>query len=99
VKSRDGTQQAEAMLLVRRPEHELTGAPLNRELLNELCARSKGAFVPPSKLSEAAGKLKKEPRVLETVAEYPIWNRWHWLIPLLLLYCLEWYFRRKWDLV
>ena len=99
VKSRDGTQQAEALLLVRRPEHELTGAPLNRELLNELCARSKGAFVPPSKLSDMDGKLKKEPRILETVAEYPIWNRWHWLIPLMLLYCLEWYFRRKWDLV
>ena len=99
VKSRDGTQQAEAMLLVRRPEHELTGAPLNRELLNELCARSKGAFVPPSKLSDMNKKLKNEPRVLETVAEYPIWNRWHWLIPLLLLYCLEWYFRRRWDLV
>ncbi|MBR4900738.1 MAG: VWA domain-containing protein [Victivallales bacterium] len=99
VKSRDGTQQAEALLLVRRPEHELTGAPLNRELLNELCARSKGAFVVPSKLSDMDGKLKKEPRVLETVAEYPIWNRWHWLIPLMLLYCLEWYFRRKWDLV
>lgn len=99
VKSRDGTQQAVAMLLVRRPEHELTGAPLNRELLKELCARSKGALVPPSKLSELSGKLKKEPRVLETVVEYPIWNRWHWLIPLLLLYCLEWYFRRRWDLV
>ena len=99
VKSRDGTQQAEALLLVRRPEHELTGAPLNRELLNELCARSKGAFVPPSKLPGMEDRLKKEPRVLETVAEYPIWNRWHWLLPLLALYCLEWYFRRKWDLV
>ena len=99
VKSKDGTQQAQALLLVRRPEHELTGAPLNRELLSELCSRSGGAFVPLNKLNELNGRLKNEPRILETVSEYPVWNRWHWLIPLLLLYCLEWYFRRRWDLV
>ncbi|NLG14049.1 MAG: hypothetical protein GX561_07580 [Lentisphaerae bacterium] len=99
LKSKDGTQQAQTLLLVKKPEHELTGATLNHVLLNELAGRSKGVFLPLEQHAKLREKLTAEPRVIETVHEYPIWNRWLWLAPLIAIFCLEWYLRRKWDMV
>ncbi|NLZ62644.1 MAG: hypothetical protein GX902_02440, partial [Lentisphaerae bacterium] len=43
--------------------------------------------------------LKGNSRSIEIVREYSLWNRWPWLALLISLFCLEWYFRRRWDLV
>ena len=39
------------------------------------------------------------PRTLEITSVRPIWNHWLGLAVLMALYCLEWWLRRKWELV
>ncbi|MBR4221130.1 MAG: hypothetical protein IKR81_08255, partial [Victivallales bacterium] len=98
-RSADGTRQASTILLSRFPELEHTGAPINRAYLHDLAVKSGGAWVTWSRRANLLDNLVLTPRTLEIVSVRPIWNHWLGLAILMALYCLEWWLRRKWELV
>ncbi|MBQ9367938.1 MAG: hypothetical protein IJT83_09175 [Victivallales bacterium] len=98
-RSADGTRHASTILLSRFPELEHTGAPINRAYLHELAEKSGGAWVTWSRCANLLDNLVLTPRTLEIVSVRPIWNHWLGLTILMALYCLEWWLRRKWDMV
>lgn len=95
----DGAQQAATVLLVRFPEHERTGQTINRPFLRQLAEATGGQYVSWRGRDELLAALRPEPRQLETVSEKPLWNHWLGLAALMTLFCLEWWLRRRWDLV
>ena len=97
--SADGTRHASTILLSRFPELEHTGAPINRAFLHELAEASGGNWVTWSRRDKLLEGLALTPRILEIVSVRPIWNHWLGLAILMALYCLEWWLRRKWELV
>lgn len=99
VVSPDGTQEAKTVFLARFPEHERSGQTINRTLLQRLAAISNGAFVPWAEHHAILDKLDRSPRSIESIREYPIWNHWLGLALLIALFCLEWWLRRKADMV
>ncbi len=98
-RSADGTRHASTILLSRFPELEHTGAPINRAFLHDLAEKSGGAWVTWSRRNSLLDNLILTPRTLEVVNVRPIWNHWLGLAFLMTLYCLEWWLRRKWELV
>ena len=97
--SADGTGRASALLLARYPEHEKTGVPIDRVFLARLAKESGGRLVPWQERFHALDDLKLEARQFQTTIERPIWNQWPWLASLLCLFCLEWWLRRRWEMV
>ena len=97
--SADGTGRASTLLLARYPEHEKTGAPIDRVFLARLAKETGGRLILWSERFHSLADLKLEPRQYQTTIERPIWNQWPWLAALLCLFCLEWWLRRRWELV
>lgn len=99
VAARDGTRSETMLLPVRKPELEFTGAPLHREWLQRLASSSGGRFFAWSERGQVLAALPGGERLIESVREEPLWNRWWWLVVLIGLFTLEWYLRRRSDLV
>lgn len=95
----DGQRSEKKLLVVRRPVLEMTGEPVNRTLLKKLAELSKGRFLPLGEQGDLLAGLTIPERRKERVSEATQWDSWWWLVPLMALFCLEWYFRRHWDLV
>ncbi|MCK5805010.1 MAG: hypothetical protein KAI66_19400, partial [Lentisphaeria bacterium] len=79
--------------------NEKTGASVNREYLQQLAQDTSGKFV---KWSDRHSLLKDIPhnvREITNTREYPVWNRWPWLLIIIALFSAEWYWRRKLDMV
>ena len=99
VATADGTQSAGLVLLAAEPEHERTGAPLNRDYLAGLAKDTGGRFVSWSERSELLKDLPHTTQEFTQVIEHSIWDRWWWIGVLIALFCAEWWWRRKLDLV
>lgn len=99
VVSGDGSKRATTMLLSKYPETERTGAVINREFLHNLAEKSGGNWIPWGSSRKLLEGLELDERTIEITDEYPIWNNWIGLAVLMALFCLEWWLRRRWDLV
>jgi len=99
VSTGDGTQTARVVLLVSRPDQEKTGAPINREYLREIATKTGGSFVQWKDRFDFLDDLPYAPREFSTQRERKIWDRWWWLVVLIGLFCFEWWWRRRLDLV
>jgi uncharacterized membrane protein len=99
VSAADGAQSASLMLLAAEPEHERTGEPINREYLSELARETGGRFVPWDDRSALFKDIPYRPQEFTQVLERSIWDRWWWIGVLTVLFCVEWWWRRKLDLV
>jgi len=97
--SRDGLSSEEALLVVKQPALEFTGASIDRRWLQRLAKETGGVMLPWEQAGTLLKKLPVRPRRVDIVREYSLWNKWPWLAGLILLFSLEWYLRRKWDLV
>ncbi|NLE55862.1 MAG: hypothetical protein GX617_13065, partial [Lentisphaerae bacterium] len=73
--------------------------PANRGLLQRLASMSNGKYVPWAEQQDLLAKLDHSPREIESSTEYPIWNHWLALAALIALFCLEWWLRRRADMV
>ena len=84
-------QQAQTLLLVKKPEHELTGQHLPCSA-NELAGRSKGVFLPLEQHAKL-GRNDRRTRVIETVTNtrFGIDDQ---LAPLIAIFYLEWYLHK-----
>ncbi|MBO4345507.1 MAG: hypothetical protein J5833_07115 [Victivallales bacterium] len=95
----DGSRRTTAVLLSKFPETERTGAVINRAFLHSLAENSGGRWTPWGSQKRLLDGLKLEENTVEITSERPIWNHWAGLAVLMSLFCLEWWLRRKWDLV
>lgn len=95
----DGLRSGRKLLVVRRPMLEMTGEPINREFLKRLAEEHGGKFVPYGVMSGWLDGIAVPERRKEILEEATQWDSWFWLIPLMALFCVEWYARRRWDLV
>ncbi|MBR0459881.1 MAG: hypothetical protein IJJ26_11645 [Victivallales bacterium] len=95
----DGTRRASLTLLSRFPEHEHTGAIIDRQFLRRLVSATGGRWTSWNQRNELLAELHLSPRTIQTTTEAPLWNRSPWIILLLALFCAEWFLRRKMDLV
>lgn len=96
---RDGRRSPRRLVVVRRPAIELTGAPVNRDLLRRLATESGGRWVPLGSWEQMFAGIAVPERRVEVIREESQWDSWWWLLPLMGLFCLEWYWRRRWELV
>jgi hypothetical protein len=94
-----GQSVAREQILVKRAEREKTGAPLNRNYLADLVRQTGGRIVPWTERASLFDNLEATPRTVEIIREYPVWNRLPWFILLVALFLVEWFLRRKADLV
>ncbi len=99
VTTADGTQTARERILVRRPERERTGAPVNRAWLETVAAQTGGRLVALGDADRLADWVAGEPRTLEVNEESPVWNRPEAYVLLVLLFLAEWFVRRRMDMV
>ena len=96
---KDGQRTGQKLLVVRRPLLEMTGEPINRVFLQKLVDGSKGKIIPYGQTDDLLDGIKVPIHEKEMVTEETLWDSWWWLAPLMVLFCAEWYFRRRWDLV
>lgn len=97
--SADGAGRSTLRLLATRPTRERTGAPVNREFLRRLAEAGNGAFVPRDQWRSALESLDAGGRTVKTVRQTPLWTSPWWLVLLISLFSLEWWWRRRLDLV
>jgi len=95
----DGRRSTREIVIARLPEHERTGAPLNRQWLQQTAVATGGQMMPPERLPEAIRQLPRRHAEYSQTREEPLWNHWLWIALLITLHCLEWYWRRRRDLV
>ena len=99
VSDEQGRDQAEARFLVKRAAREETGAPANRELLKSLAEQTGGRFVEWEARDEFLDELPNRIREIEISDETSLWDRFPWFAALVILFSVEWWLRRKHDLV
>ncbi len=95
----ESAEETKLLLLAKEPEHEKTGAPLNREFLQQVANATGGRFVNWEMRHELLEAIPHEKTEIELVQEYPLWNSWWWILTLMLLFTGEWWLRRRLDLV
>jgi hypothetical protein len=94
-----GTQTVTKTLVVSQFAQEKTGALLNRPFLEQLAHETHGKLYPWKDRFQLARDIVRTPRQALLTREYPIWNRAIWLVLLIALFSLEWWWRRRLDLV
>ena len=99
VATADGTQSASLVLLAAEPEHERTGEAINREYLGELARETGGKFVSWADRATLFKDIPYHTQEFTQVIEHSVWDRWWWIGVLVTLFCAEWWWRRKLDLV
>ncbi|MBQ7649568.1 MAG: hypothetical protein IJS15_01330, partial [Victivallales bacterium] len=95
----DGSRRSKDVILSKFPETERTGAVINRTFLHALAEQSGGRWTTWGNQAKLLEGLDLEEHTVEVTSERPIWNHWAGLAMLMFLFCLEWWLRRRWDLV
>jgi uncharacterized membrane protein len=99
VATADGTQAASLVLLAAEPEHERTGEAINRDYLTGLARETGGKFVTWADRTTLLKDIPYRTQEFTEVIEHSVWDRWWWIGVLVALFCVEWWWRRKLDLV
>ena len=94
----DGSQRATARVLVRFPEQEKTGAPVDRAYLQRIAEETGGRYSSWEQRDSLWDKVEFPTTERTVTSEHPLWNRWWLLVLLLTLFSVEWALRRRWDL-
>ncbi len=94
----DGTQRATARVLVRFPEQEKTGAPIDRAYLRRLSEETGGSYARWDDRDSLWDGVEFPTTERTVTYETPLWNRWWLLLLLIAIFTAEWALRRLWDL-
>jgi uncharacterized membrane protein len=97
--SAPGSNSAQTTILAEPPRHEITGRTADREFLFTLARATGGRFVPWSERERLIEFLPKDTRTIATVHEVTLWDRWTWLLAVLVLFSAEWWWRRRLEMV
>ena len=95
----DGSKtEAEVRFVVTRPATEITGKPINRELLQKLALASKGHYYPLGQWNDWPHDLHVEEQHFSRLELADLWNR-PWLLAILMsALAAEWIVRKLWHL-
>jgi len=89
---------AQARFVVSKPPTELTGQPINRELLQRLAETSKGQYCPLGEWDQWRKALHVEEQHFSRVQLLDLWNHPLLLGLLLAVLAVEWIARKLWSL-
>jgi hypothetical protein len=92
-------EEAHTRLLVLEPQLERTGQALNRTGLQDIAKRTGGQWLPYAERERWSDRVPYQPVELKQTEQLPLWNRAWLLVLLLALFCAEWYFRARLNLV
>jgi hypothetical protein len=84
--------------MVGKPPTEITGKPVNRELLQRISRESGGRFHPEGEWDGWARDLQVKEQKFSRIDLHDLWNAPIILGLLLMLLCLEWMFRKVFHL-
>lgn len=95
-----GGQSITGRLEVQRLESELARPQTDHVLLADLARQTGGAVVMPDELGKLAELLpRREVRTLGIAREVTLWDRWYWLVLVIVLLTGEWLVRRGLRLI
>ncbi len=89
---------AQARFIVSKPPTELTGQPINRELLQRLAETTKGQYLPLEKWDDWRKTLHVEEQHFSRVQLLDLWNNPILLGLLLAVLAMDWIARKLWSL-
>jgi hypothetical protein len=78
---------------------ELVNTSLNERLLQQLASASGGLYRPAERWTELLPSLRYEARLIEQSEEMEIWNKMYWLFILAGLLSVEWFIRKRKDML
>jgi len=92
--------QAERLVSVSEPQLEQDDGGMREDLLRQIAQASGGAYLPLHEAGQAAGLIASRQRqgVLKR-EEITLWNAPGVLVLLVLLLGVEWWFRKRWDML
>jgi len=88
----------ESRFIVSRPPSEITGKPMNRELLHKISDGSGGKFYGLEEWDTWCTDLHYKEEKFSRIQLKDLWNNPFLLAFLLGLFCIEWIFRKFWNL-
>jgi len=95
----DGTEASnETRFVVNRPPTEITGKPINRDLLQQIAVSSGGKFLAMEDWNTWPANLHFKQQQFSRVRLEDLWNNPLLLGFLLLLIAIEWVVRKSWNL-
>jgi hypothetical protein len=89
---------AQARFIVAKPPTEVTGQPINRELLQRVAELTKGQYLPQGKWDEWRKTLHVEEQHFSRVQLLDLWNQPILLGLLLGVLAVDWIARKLWSL-
>ena len=91
---------AERVVGVVEPQLELDDGGMREDLLQQIAKASEGAFVPLARAGEVAEIIKARQRAgVQKREEVTLWNAPGVLTLLVILLGVEWWFRKRWDML
>lgn len=85
--------------LVEKIELELQKTNANIELLKELAEKSGGEYWTAKQAAERLNQIRFKKNIRFEDVEYNLWDKIYWLIALILVFSVEWFFRKRWGLL
>lgn len=91
---------ADRVVTVIEPQLELDDGGMREDLLAQIAKASAGAFVPLHRSSEIAGLIQARQRQgVQKREEITLWNAPGIMVLLVLLLGIEWWYRKRWDML
>ncbi len=91
---------AERIVSVVEPQLELDDGGMREDLLQQIAKASGGAFVPLARSAEVAEIITARQRAgVQKREEVTLWNAPGILVLLVLLLGIEWWYRKRWDML
>jgi Putative glutamine amidotransferase len=92
--------EATDAVAVRAVGPELADVRVNASLLKDLASATRGAFFESPDLSLSDVPLAEPPLVeVGRSKDQPLWDRWYWLVTMVMLLGLEWGVRRRYGYI
>ena len=80
-------------------EAELTDTRAQLNLLKQLALETEGNYFSPDSVGYLSDFIKSDVKILKKQVEIELWNKYYFLILIILLLCFEWYLRKRKGMV
>jgi hypothetical protein len=91
--------QIQGRFVVEQLELELQETRANLSLLREIAASAGGKSWSVKEALEEIPRFRFQEQVQILTIEHILWNKWYWLLLLVLLLSAEWFMRKRWGLL
>jgi hypothetical protein len=91
--------QKEKIIMVKKPRYETYNPAMNKPLLMDMAKVSDGQFIGPDELKDLPDLLADKKELMRNVSELEIWDKGLFLFIFMMAATLEWFIRKRNDLV